>query len=125
MMCCPILCISTLLALLVLLGGLFLLAYAKKEGLGMITKITSWLAILIAAGCLICCLICALMCAKHGGNMGGCHGGKCGPGTMKCDKEMMMKHHGMGHGAQCCKGDKQACDHHGEKESKTDADTLK
>ena len=37
--------IMCLLALITLLGGLFLLAYSKKEGLGKFSKITSYVAI--------------------------------------------------------------------------------
>lgn len=83
MMHCPVICICILMSLLVLLGGLFLLAYAKKEGLGMFTKIASYLAILIAIGCFVCCIVCALMCGR-------CGGGKCGGDS--CGKE--MRHHG-------------------------------
>ena len=42
---CSVFTISLALALLVLLAGLFLLAYSKKEGLGILTKIASYAAI--------------------------------------------------------------------------------
>jgi hypothetical protein len=98
----------------------------KKEGLGKMTKFASYVAIVISTGMIICCIICMLMCC--GGHKGGkCGGGKCGPGEMSVHKKMMMKHHGgMNHHGNCCKGDDKACDHHhGEKDAKAEADTIK
>ncbi len=112
-MCAPICMISLLLALLVLLGGLFLLAYAKKEGLGKMTKIASYVAILFSSvvfiGGIICC---CMMCGK-------CNdGNSCGKGSMKCTKEvrimgdhkeMMEMHHGMMNATHCEKNATEHC----------------
>lgn len=80
-MSCSIFIISLSLSLLVLLGGLFLLAYSKKEGLGKITKIASYVAILFGSAVFVCGLLCATMCNS-------CKGSKCEKGSMECRKEM-------------------------------------
>ncbi|MFN5417117.1 MAG: hypothetical protein ACK5B9_08685, partial [Flavobacteriia bacterium] len=59
-----IICLA--MALLVLLGGLFLLGYAKKEGLGRMTKIASYIAILFGTVVFVGGLICATMCHSCG-----------------------------------------------------------
>ena len=111
--------ISLSLALLVLLGGLFLLGYAKKEGLGMMSKIASYVAIVFGTFVFVSGLICSVTC-------GGCGEGKCGEGEkcerrieihkemrgdchegMKgghCEMEEMECHEGM-EGGHCEKGD--------------------
>lgn len=117
------------MALLVLLGGLFLLAYAKKEGLGMMTKIASYIAILVSTGMLICCIVCALMCGHCKGD--DCSGGKCEKGGMKCEKEIIIKHGDgmMMHGGEHCKKDAScskdsaSCCKHEEKEVKVEVKT--
>lgn len=123
MMCGPGCIIGLLLSLLVLLAGLFMLAYAKKEGLGRMTKIASYLAIVFATlvfvGGIICC---AMMC-------GGCHSKKCDKEGMSCKREMKMECHkdmkmtGNIHCEKnatehCCKevkNDSACCAGHGEK----------
>lgn len=103
------------LALLVLLAGLFLLAYAKKEGLGWMTKISSYVAITFGIVVFVGGIVCGIMC-------GGCHKSACGDKGGKCTMEMKKDcsgsscsgggmHHGdMHHGGM--KGDcskKSAC----------------
>lgn len=95
---CPMICICILLALLVLLGGLFLLAYAKKEGLGMMTKIASYLAILVSIGCIVCCVACCFMCKPQH-----CKGGKCGPHGMRMEKEVIIMKGDSIVKKECCK----------------------
>jgi hypothetical protein len=67
-MMCPMFIICLAMALLVLLGGLFLLGYAKKEGLGRMTKIASYIAILFGTVVFVGGLICATMCHSCGDN---------------------------------------------------------
>lgn len=80
-MICPMLIVVCSLALIVLMCGLFLLAYYKKEGLGIITKITSYIAItfgiIIFVGGLICATFCSTCCKS------------------KCEREKMECHRGM------------------------------
>jgi predicted membrane protein len=57
---CSVFTISLALALLVLLAGLFLLAYSKKEGLGILTKIASYAAISFGSIVFIGGLVCAM-----------------------------------------------------------------
>jgi hypothetical protein len=107
---CPFIIIALSLALIVLMGGLFLLAYAKKESLGKITKIASYVAILFGTVVFIGGIISASMCSA-------CHKGKCGKDKMEChrggmkgecskgscENEEMECHKGMGKGS-CEKG---------------------
>lgn len=107
--------ISLLLSLLVILGGFFLLAYARKEGLGKLTKLASYVAIIFGTLCFVGGLVRTTMhgcCEKEG---------------MKCHKEIRMEcHEGMdmechkgmkgGHCEKdemegCCKGMKGDADH--------------
>ena len=120
---CSVYTISLALSLLVLLAGLFLLAYAKKEGLGKLTKISSYVAILFGGVVFVGGLTCALFfgtCPKGKG----CKGGKCPIPPhermeMRHHKGMMMKggHHGMMKGdchkmedKDCCSKDKKSCE---------------
>ena len=103
MMSCPVFIVSLLLSLLVLLGGLFMIAYSKKEGLGKITKIASYVATVFAAFMFISGLICSLMC-------GSCKGDKCEKGSMECRKEVRIEcHEGMENGASCSKDASEDC----------------
>ena len=52
-MLCPMLIVALSLALIVLMGGLFLLAYSKKESLGKLTTIASYVAIVFGAGAFV------------------------------------------------------------------------
>ena len=81
-MICPILIVVLSLALIVLMGGLFLLAYSKKEALGKLTKIASYLAIVFGTAVFIGGLICAIMCAT-------CHKSKCDKDKKVCCKDKM------------------------------------
>lgn len=58
------------LSLLVLLGGFFLLAYSKKEGLGMMSKISSYVAILFGTVVFVGGLICMCICGSCGEKVG-------------------------------------------------------
>lgn len=58
------------LAFLVLIAGLFLLAYSKKEQLGFFTKLTSYIAIAFGLTLIVGSLICMLTC-------GNCHQNNC------------------------------------------------
>jgi len=80
---CSVFTISLALALLVLLAGLFLLAYSKKEGLGIITKIASYIAVTFGAVVFVGGLICAMTC-------GSCHK-KQGCKKDSCSKEMRQE----------------------------------
>lgn len=80
-MICPIFAVCLSLALIVLLAGLFLLAYAKKENLGIITKIASYVAITFGAIVFVGGLILATMC-------GSCHKSNCSKNKMECRSEM-------------------------------------
>lgn len=88
---CSVFTISLALALLVLLAGLFLLAYSKKEGLGILTKIASFVAITFGTIVFVGGLICAL-------SMGSCNK-KEGCRKGRCSKEMRMHHQNSG--AKC------------------------
>jgi len=79
-MICPLLIVALCLALIVLMGGLFLLAYSKKEGLGKLTKIVSYVAIVFGTAVFVGGLICAIMCSK-------CNKGKCDKDKMECSKD--------------------------------------
>jgi len=80
-MICPILAVCLSLALIVLLAGLFLLAYAKKENLGIITKIASFVAITFGTIVFVGGLIISTMC-------GSCHKSNCSGNKMECRSEM-------------------------------------
>ena len=102
---CSMFMIGLSLALLVLLGGLFLLAYTKKEGLGMLSKISSYVAILFGIVVFVGGLICAMMC-------GSCHDkGTCKSGQGKCKMEMRAHCGGMKchHDSMMCKGGDMKC----------------
>ena len=79
-MICPMLIVALCLALIVLMGGLFLLAYSKKEGLGKLTKIASYVAIVFGTAVFVGGLICAIMCAT-------CHKSKCDKDKKGCSKD--------------------------------------
>ena len=79
-MLCPMLIVALSLALIVLMGGLFLLAYSKKEALGKLTTIASYVAIVFGAGAFVGGLICATLCTP-------CHKSKCGNYRMECSKD--------------------------------------
>jgi len=79
-MLCPMLIVALSLALIVLMGGLFLLAYSKKESLGKLTSIASYVAILFGAGAFVGGLICAIICTP-------CNKSKCGNDRMECSKD--------------------------------------
>ena len=79
------------LALIVLMGGLFLLAYSKKEGLGKLTKITSYVAIVFGTAVFVGGLICAIMCSA-------CNNSKCHKDNKGCSKDKME-----------CSNDKKGC----------------
>jgi hypothetical protein len=70
------------LALIVLMGGLFLLAYSKKEGLGKLNEIASYVAIVFGTAVFVGGLICAIMCAT-------CHKSKCDKDKKGCCKDKM------------------------------------
>ncbi len=102
MMHCPIIIISLSLSWLVLLGGLFLLAYAKKEGLGKMTKIASFIAITFGTLCFVCGLIAS--CGSCGGE------GKCDKEGRKCTKEVSVEcHKGISNGTHCEKNASENC----------------
>jgi uncharacterized membrane protein YciS (DUF1049 family) len=61
------------------MGGLFLLAYSKKEALGKLTSIASYVAIVFGAGAFFGGLICAIIWTP-------CHKSKCGNDKMVCSK---------------------------------------
>lgn len=130
----PVCIISLSLALLVVLAGLFLLAYSKKEGLGKMTKIASYVAILfgtiVFVGGLICGMSCKGKCSEgkceksveihkemRGGHCEGgameCHGkmegAHCEKGEMKCHEGMSAGHCEKGAEKDCCKEDKMEC----------------
>jgi len=112
---CSVFTISLALSLLVLLAGLFLLAYAKKEGLGKLTKISSYVAILFGGVVFVGGLTCALFFGNcHNGK--GCKGGKC---PIPPHERMEMRHHkgmmmkGGCHKMEdkdCCSKDKKSCE---------------
>ena len=79
-MLCPMLIVALSLALIVLMGGLFLLAYSKKEVLGKLTTIASYVAIVFGAGAFVGGLICATLCTP-------CQKSKCGNDRMECSKD--------------------------------------
>ena len=79
-MLCPMLIVALSLALIVLMGGLFLLAYSKKEALGKLTTIASYVAIVFGAGAFVGGLICAIICTP-------CQKSKCGNDKMECSKD--------------------------------------
>ncbi len=79
-MLCPMLIIALSLALIVLMGGLFLLAYSKKEALGKLTTIASYVAIVFGAGAFVGGLICAIICTP-------CNKSKCSNDKMECSKD--------------------------------------
>ena len=79
-MLCPMLIVALSLALIVLMGGLFLLAYSKKEALGKLTTIASYVAIVFGAGAFVGGIICAIICAP-------CHKSKFGIDRMECSKD--------------------------------------
>lgn len=107
------------LAMLVLLAGLFLLAYAKKEGLGKMTKIASYVAILFGTFIFVGGLLCAAMCkGKCCGNKCEkekmeCHegngGGHCESRDMECHEGMVESHCEKGDMKDCCKEGKMEC----------------
>ena len=80
---CPIIIIALSLALIVLIGGLFLLAYAKKENLGKMTKIASYVAILFGTVVFVGGLICATMCSA-------CNKGKCNKDKIVGLKDLLI-----------------------------------
>jgi hypothetical protein len=80
---CSVFTISLALALLVLLAGLFLLAYSKKEGLGILTKIASYAAIAFGTIVFVGGLICAL-------SFGSCHKKQGCKKDGHCKREMSM-----------------------------------
>ncbi len=79
-MLCPMLIVALSLALIVLMGGLFLLAYSKKEALGKLTTIASYVAIVFGAGAFVGGLICAIICTP-------CNKSKCSNDKMECSKD--------------------------------------
>jgi len=79
-MLCPMLIVALSLALIVLMGGLFLLAFSKKEALGKLTTIASYVAIVFGAGAFVGGLICAIICTP-------CNKSKCGNDRMECSKD--------------------------------------
>lgn len=81
-MICPMLIVALCLALIVLMGGLFLLAYSKKEGLGKLTKIASYVAIVFGTAVFVGGLICAIMCST-------CKNSKCDKDKKGCCKDKM------------------------------------
>ena len=83
--------VALCLALIVLMGGLFLLAYSKKEGLGKLTKITSYVAIVFGTAVFVGGLICAIICST-------CNKGKCHKNNKGCSKDKME-----------CSNDKKGC----------------
>ena len=105
-MMCPIIIVALSLALIVLMGGLFLLAYAKKESLGKMTKIASYVAILFGTVVFVGGIIGACMCStchkgkcnkdkmecSRGGMKGECSKGSCEKDEMECHKGMMKGH---------------------------------
>ena len=92
-MICPMLIVALCLALIVLMGGLFLLAYSKKEGLGKLTKIASYVAIVFWTVVFVGGLICATMCST-------CNKGKCDKDKKGCSKHKM----------ECSKDKKECCE---------------
>ena len=120
-----IICLS--LAMLVLLAGLFLLAYSKKEGLGKMTKIASYVAIIFGTFMFVSGLLCAIMCK------GNCCEEKCEKrieihkemGGGHCESEEMECHEGMG-ASHCEKGGMKDCCKEGKMECKNaDKDCCK
>ncbi len=98
-MICPMLIVALSLALIVLMGGLFLLAYSKKEGLGKLTKIASYVAIVFGTAVFVGGLICAIMCST-------CKKGKCDKDKKGCSKDKMecSKY------KECSKDKKECCE---------------
>ncbi len=91
--------VALCLALIVLMGGLFLLAYSKKEGLGKLTKIASYVAIVFGTAVFVGGLICAIMCST-------CNKGKCDKDKKGCSKDKMecSKY------KECSKDKKECCE---------------
>jgi hypothetical protein len=99
-MICPMLIVVLSLALIVLMGGLFLLAYSKKEALGKLTKIASYLAIAFGTAVFVGGLICAIMCAT-------CHKSKCDKDKKGCSKDKMECSRDK---KECSKDKKECCE---------------
>lgn len=97
---CHIILVTLSLALIVLIGGLFLLGYAKKENLGWFTKGAAYLSVAFGTGVFVIGLVGILMC-------GMCHKSKCSDKNMKCGTEMSHSCSG----SYC--GDKSMSGHHG------------
>jgi hypothetical protein len=99
-MMCPMLIVALSLALIILMGGLFLLAYCKKEGLGKLTKITSYVAIVFGTAVFVGGIICAIMCST-------CHNSKCYKDKKGCSKDKMECSK---YKKECSKDKKECCE---------------
>lgn len=110
-------CITLAFALLVLIAGLFLLAYSKKEGLGWMFKLASYFAIAFGTVVFVGGLIAVLMCSSCDSTKCGKKGGNCNMEMSKdcsgssCSKVEMGGHHGMKGSSHCEKG-AMDCHHH-------------
>jgi hypothetical protein len=103
-----IVCIVLLLALLVVLGGCFLLAYGKEKGMGKFSKMMSFVSIGFGTIVFVSGLICALTC-------GSCGEGSCGSKNACATEQSCSKKSGK------CSKEKQECTK-GEKCSKAAVD---
>lgn len=90
-----------LLALLTLLGGLFLLGYSKKEGLGKFTKLASYLAITFSTIVFVVGLIGLMACPSK------CGSGHCSKNA-SVEKCIVMKKECKMNGKDC-KMDMEEC----------------
>jgi hypothetical protein len=95
--------ISMSLALLVLLGGLFMLAYSKKEGLGKISKIASYVAIVFGTFLFLSGIVCKATCG------GCCAEKKCERKEIICHKEIKGECYKGANAGQCEKVVKKCC----------------
>jgi hypothetical protein len=91
-----IVCIVLLLALLVVLGGSFLLAYGKEKGMGKFSKMMSFVSIGFGTIVFVSGLICALTC-------GSCGDGSCGSKKACATEQSCPK------SSKSCSKSKEAC----------------
>jgi hypothetical protein len=94
--------IILLLSLVVLIGGLFLLAYAKKENTGKLTCIAAYVAIIFSSVLFVGGLICALM-------FHSCHGCSSDEGNAKHHNMRGSHHMGVRGHHGMCQGSYEGC----------------
>jgi len=111
------------LSLLVIIAGMFLLAKTKKEELGLIYKLVSYISVLAGAAMIVCSLLCNGACHK-GHKSCSKYKSECKKSDSKCSKSSKSCHYSDSKCKKKCNKDKKCSKSDNLEEESAKQDTV-